>query len=987
MDALKEYYEFVFQLDQFLEVILGTELCQKLNLNDAFFDIVCITSEYAIEQFYGQLMIESVQTYEQFINSVEQIVIEKNFSGFQYFFTRELFMQDRFRYLYNLVGEHYFFMMMKSFNFYQMDQYFNCYLRFGKQIVEEDRLSLVERRSIDADQLNQLVNQTFCKSNAKLIGPFMRQEIRPIQPVYLHCMRELDTFYSFQDCINESICEFIKKKADEYEESYLLDPKKSIKLHFYSLDLANQRLERERIYENQNFAETQRQFLNQFDNMNPASLFEKIFELDLEVKQMIGRFRHVKNDLIVLLSKFMHNHKSCNFIDLLNTNCPITKISKNFNPNQPNTTESNLCEYTKQDEVADYMKSVIDCLLSDGLLGDNLKVLERWFNMIPYQNGKVDIYYSNFYYKFDFKEVQWMAEKNIPLSSNLYKFKIRIIYCLITWLSNYILDLLHFSFYIVRGNRIKFYRFDFWAEIIKSQLNEWQKNDQITIYNYEKMKYDELLDLECSIRTCSEYIQIHSLISKNDSTLEEQFKYANAILKTLCNDRVRLFRTETDFYNQLKSFYLKCKANNENIHYFKFEFTNQFSNINQTKLNQIVLENLVDFSRKYQLEAFEIRKAKIYSKVKRLKENELYYVNINGLELLDNLRLSGFYDLENNLINDLNFSQSLNIEFFNNLIFKFLKRHRLKLNNKTYLVMNEGLPVNQYLTNQLLTLYVNHLIETSLPNLHLNSNILLFCEHNKLILFTNNQIDFNESSRSILSCLKDYNLKIRNQNSFSSQKITNLKGLKEKCNFNCFELRLDARKPIEYKTELHNIRNVKSSFSYHLFEKPDEFKKLLNESFLNNFKFFILDESCCTFEEVYYHLFVYFSFHTVQIFHFIFHSILLTKDENPQFIFEFIFDLIYNILQQIKYKETLIPNFKCTITYSELLWLLVKSFKVTWSRFPKRYSELDMIRQIEAWIRPSISERATEFGDEEYSVAFMNLFKNFNPCISMHKMK
>ena len=984
MDALREYYEFVFLLDDLLEVVIGDKLLDQFNLRGAYSDVLIVSSQEAIQQLQDRQMVQSQQTYDQFMAQVEQILAQKNSQGFKFYFCGDFFRQDKFQYLYNLVGEDYFCMLMKCFHIYRIDSYFNCYLQFGRQIVEENKLPVIKRKLVDEKRMCLAANQAFCEANGQAMGALVK--LNKLANKFADnnqnkILKELKHLHGFLDDISDSAIKFLVDKAKKIELSHLRNPKLTAKLQYYSCDFVDERLDRERIYENPNLLEAKDRFQAQFDNVNVDWLFEQIFGCDSEIKSIFKRQHKMRNFILGCLNLFMCGHKSCDFSSILKDTCPVPEFFENQASNECYDPSDDLFEINKQKQVCNYMQSVLQSVLPPELFGaENFKAIRRWFNLIPYQNLNVELYFSNFHYKCDLKEVAWLEDQSGT-------FKVRAIHRLIKWLSDYVLELLRFSFYTVKETRLRFYRFDYWMRIKAKQLGDWARLGKIETNRFENAMDNDLpLDLDFDMKPLFDFIQIHSTVRTGNLELALQLKCVGTVLRAVCNDQASVFKSEVDFYNRIKSFYSNKKHRNE-FSYFKLEFEDQLPNVDQNLLIKILERRLQSFCAKYKVEQIEVKQAAIYHKVRWLKKEEVYYVSLNGLDIHDSLRLSGCWDLSNSLVNALDYSMCLPNSFVYELTLKFIKAHRLRLNATDYITMRDGLPFNEHLTKQLLTLYTNDLVERAIPGLALDDNLLVCCEDNQLIVVTTSEESARQHFNSIIRNMTNYKLSFKIKHSHIYN-ISRLEDVAEKmaryCHFGHFQLRLDAHKlPIfQYKNPLFDVKNIKSSFSFHMWEHPDQFKTLLIQSFFDNFRFFNVDQSVLHLEMVTINLFKHFSVFAIQVLYFFENTLLLCRDENPKLIFELIFDLLYNFLQQLKYQNQLMPNFKVSVEFFPLLWLLVRTFKITWQKLKRcRFIENEMIQQLEKWTEPYL-KNLDELASYDLESTWSDNLSKIDFCIS-----
>lgn len=962
MDALREYYEFVFLLDDLLEVIIGGQLLDQLNLRGAYSDVLVVSNQESIQQLQDLQMIKSEQTYDQFMVQIEKILTEKNSLGFKFHFKGDFFRQEKLRYLYDLVGEEYFRTLMKCFHIYRIDSSFNCYLQFGRYVVEDHKLPVIKRKLVDEKRMCLESNQAFCRANGQTLGALRRPKERVDKFADNNedkILKELKHLHGFLDETGDSILTFLVDKAKRIKLSHLRNPRMTNKLHYYTCEFVDDRLDRQRIYENPSLLEAKEQFQQQFDNTkNAESLFEQIFQRDEDVKSIFKRHSRIRDQVLDYLNSFMIEHKSCDFSSLLMDACPVSEFF-NHGPvsNEPYDPSDHLLAITKQDQVCNYMKSVLQCVLPQQLFGaENFKVICHWFNLIPFQNSNVELYYSTVHYMCDLSRVEWLKDQSAS-------FKVRAIHWLIKWLSDYMIGLLRFSFYTVKDLRLRFYRFDYWMQIKGKQLSDWARHGKIETNRYEhemEGQHNLPVCLDFDIKPLLDFIQIHSTVPAGDLEFERQIKCIGVVLKAICNDQTNLFKSEIDFYNRIKSFYL-TKQNQRQFSYFKLEFEDQLPNVSQDFLVKILGDKLTSFCAKYQVEQIEVRQAVLFNKARHMKKKEVHYVNLPGLEMLEKLRLSGCWDLANNsLVNVLDFRVCLAKEFVYELVYKFIKTHRLQVNETDYIRMKDGLSFNEHLSQQLLALYTNDLIEKSIPHLADDDNLLVCCEHDRLIVFATSEESARQHFNSIVRHMSDYKLNFRIKHSH----IYNISGFEDvaesmcrQCYYGNFNLRLEPFKlPIfQYKNSVLDVKNIKSSFSFHLWAHPDEFKTQLIQSWLDNFRFFNFDQSVLPAETVMMNVFKHFSLFAIQTLYFFDNTLLLSRDENPKLIFELIFDLLYNFIHQLKYQIKLMPNFKITVDFFTLLWLLVRTFKITWHKLKRsRVIENETIQQLEQWTEPYV---------------------------------
>lgn len=974
MDALREYYEYVFPLDDLLEVILGNKLVDQFNLRGAFSDVLLASNLDSIQQLEDKTMLKSVQTYEQFMIQVEQVLAEKNSLGFKFCFRGPFFVHNRFEYLYNLVGEEYFCTLMKCFLFYRVDAMHNCYLQFGRQIVENNKLPVIKRKVVDEKRMCLPANQSFCEANGLAMGALVRTSKLANkfgENNQEKVLKELKNFHGFLDYVGDSVMEFLTEKAKKVELSHLRNPKLTIKLQMYACDFVDDRFERERIYENPNLLDAKEQFQQQFNGVDAEALFEQIFQRDSEVKSTFKRHQQLRNELLEYLNAFIIGHKSCDFSSLLKNTCSVPEFFEELAPNESYDPSDHLFDFNKQEHVSEYVRSVIYSVVPRELLGaENLKGACFWFNMIMFQNADCELHYSNAHYKFDLKEVAWLKDQNGT-------FKLRATYWLLRWLSDYVLELLRFSFYTVKDTRLRlrFYRFDYWMKIKAKQMSAWARQGKIESNRYENDMEDPQnlpLDLDFDLKPLADYNQIHSSVPIGNAELLRRFKCVGTVLKAICNDQANVFKSEIDFYNRIKAFFLSKRNENE-FSYFKLEFEDQLPNIDQDLLLTIVAERLAAFYTKYGVERIEVKQAAIFHKVRWMRKDEVHYVNLSGLEMIDNLRLSGCWDLSNSLVNQLDTQPAfLDKEIVYELVFKFIKQHRLRISATDYFKIKDGLSFNEHLTKQLLTLYMNDLLEKSIPNLADSDDVLACCDDNKLIVFAisekaaHNHFEkiSNEAAsnyfKTIIRNSERYRLclQARHSHIFNIQSLKDIAAkMSKECMFGHFHLRVEAhRLPIfNYLNPLFDVKNIKSSFSFHLWEHPDHFKTLLIQSFFNHFRFFNFDQSLFTVEMVMMNAFQHFNWLAVQVLYFFENSLLLCRDDNPRLLFEFMFDLLYNFVHQLEYQDKLIPNFKISVDFFTLLWLLVRSFRITWQTLKRsRRIENEMLQKLEQWIEPLV---------------------------------
>ena len=530
---------------------------------------------------------------------------------------------------------------------------------------------------------------------------------------------------------------------------------------------------------------------------------------------------------------------------------------------------------------------------------------------------------------------------------HIYSFKIEVLQGLINWLSNYVIELLRFSFFVIKEDRLKFYHFNYFNAIKQRQLVSWLNQDKIQITN-EFATDINYLDLKFSMLPKFEEIEIESL--NDDHVLEQRFKYASTVLNAVCYDLNITYRSDTYFYNKIKDFYLKCTEREEKMFYFEFKFESQLQNLDHDKLIDILGRQLKNFYAKYNLVEIEIGEVKVYEYVKQLEERKILYVDLKA-SLIKNLQLNGHTDLINCVIQKLDTSiKNLGLREVNEFITNFIKKIRLKRNDEKYVLMKKGLTRNKHLTKHLLNLYLNDLIANTI-DLKEDSNSLVLIDSDKLIFLSNDKDSTNDYFTRFVDNLPEYNLSFKSNRSFINIETHPLADqLSKNCYFNHFQLILGKEmRPINFQNEIFNLKNMKSSFSFNSFEKPERFKHLLIGKFLKDFKFFNLDECLFKNEEVLYTLFNHFSYLSIQILHYIDNCILLCKDENPKLILDFIFDILYNLFKQIKYQAKLMPNFKLNIDFFTLFWLIVQSFKISWSLLASlaRPNEFELIRMLE----------------------------------------
>lgn len=975
MDLLQEFYELVFPLEDFLEIVLNKQLLNQFRLRDVFKDVVCVSDENSIKQFYNQSMTNVGSDFAQFILSLERSILEKNLTNFV--FEKSFFTDQRFRYLYALFGEDYFCLLFKNFNVYEIDRLNNCYIRFGRPLDETsplpDDLRLLQ---IDLSKLNVKANLDYCSAVFESIGrEFVPHLVRSTDsPNKTRINQEMNKLIKFLDEHCEKLLKHLKNNSKKAQLSYLIT--KSPKMAFYRQPFIDRILDKERIYENQELDECRERFINQFNELNVGDLIKQIFKEDTETLRMIHDFK-IYDTLYGYLNHFILQHKTCEFIHYLNETCPVDEID---DAQDQYEATKDLAEFVKQDQVNQYIKTILGILLDPQLFGkeNTARFLPRFFNLILFQNGDIDIYYSAYFFKFVIKETDWL-----PQDKN-WEFKGRVLFYLLYWLSNYVIDLLSFSFFVVKETRLRFYRYDYWMKIRRNQLNDWIQNDKIAYFSYEQTMPSnqcEHLDLRLKIKATQDFVEIHSLIE--DPRLEEQLKIADTILKVVCNDGLRVFKSEIDFYNQLKAFLLNLKMN-EKPHGLKIHLEDQLPQIPHKKLIEILFSNLQRFYSKYGLDKVVIKRAIVYTKIKEMQKDEIYYVDLAGVSLLDKLRLAGHQELYNSVIYAVDLSSStFDLQFAYQLAVSFIKANRLRINEQNYLMMKEGLSNNKYLTKQLLILYVNDLVEKNIPELIDNPSVFYTCDSNQLIVITTDQVKAGYYFSSIIQNLPLYKLYLKNNHSYVSfdTELYQTCSFSKGCHFNNFQLRFNHSKFINYRQEAFNIRNIKSSYSFHLFELPYKFKTKIVGHFIKRFKFFELDESCATFEEVIYTLFAHFSFFAAELVHFFENTLLLCKDENSKLLAEIIFDLIYNFIHQIEFQMELIPDFKFSIDTHTLIWLIIKCFLITWTRHVKaRENDLKMLRQIETWNNHYFTK--PELNDFELSSAYTNLFKDIDFSIS-----
>lgn len=987
MDALREYYEYVFLLDDLLEVILGDKLVDQFNLRGAYSDVLLVSNQDSIQLLQDKPMLKSEHSYEQFMFQIEQILAEKNNLGFKFHFKGEFFRQNKLTYLYNLIGEDYFCMLMKYFHFYRLDGLFNCYLQFGRQIVEDNKLPMIKRNVVDEKRMSLPGNHSFCKANGEAMGALVRSSKQANKfgdNNQEKILKELKNLHGFLDEVGGSVIRLLMDKAKKVELSHLRSPKLTIKLQLYTCDFVDDRLDRERIYENSNLLETKERFQRQFDAVDAEALLDQIFQGDQEVKSTFKRQHSLRKEVLDCLNAFIIGHKSCDFSSLLKDTCPVPEFVDDLAPNECYEPSDHLFDFTKQDQVSNYMRSVLHSVLPPELLGaENFKGVCHWFNLIPFQNSNIEQYFSNFHYKFDLKEVGWLRNQSAT-------FKLHTTHRLIMWLSDYVLELLRFSFYTVKDLRLRFYRFDYWMKIKSKQLSDWARLDKIETNRYENVMEDPQdlpLDLDYDMKPLFDFIQIHSTVPAGSTELTRRFKCVGTVLKAICNDQANVFKSEIEFYNRVKAFFLN-KRNQHEFSYFKLEFEDQLPNINQDLLLRILGERLASFYAKYGVEKIQIKQAAIFNKVRWMKKEEVHYVNLNGLEMIENLRLSGCWDLSNSLVNELDVqSVYLSKETVYELAFKFIKQHRLRVSATDYLAMKDGLSFNEHLTRQLLTLYTNDLVEKSIPNLAESDDVLICCEDNQLIVFTISEEDARKHFNSIIRNMEHYKLnsKIRHSHIHNVRSLEDIaRKMTSECKFGQFKLCLEAHRPsiFQYKNPLFDVKNIKSSFSFHLWEHPEQFKTLLIQSFFDNFRFFNFDQSVRHFEMVLMNLFNHFSVFAVQVLFFFENTLLLSRDENPKLIFEFIFDLLYNFVQQLKYQDKLMPNFKIDVDFFTLLWLLVRTFRITWNTLKRsRRIENEMLQQLEQWTKPYL-KNLDELSSFDLEHTWSDNMKKIDFCIN-----
>ena len=409
--------------------------------------------------------------------------------------------------------------------------------------------------------------------------------------------------------------------------------------------------------------------------------------------------------------------------------------------------------------------------------------------------------------------------------------------------------------------------------------------------------------------------------------------------------------------------------------------------MNQDKMIKILYQNLFDFYKNYDLNKIEIRKASTIHFVKKIVKHEIDYVNLKSLNLVQNLNLVGHFSYNSIIKPNDDFNEMLELEFAYNLVVRFIKNIRLRLKNDNYLMMRDGLTYNKYLSKQLCILYINDLIEYAIPNLSENQDLICCCDEDQLILFTDSKETLSRCFDSIVDNLPEYNLNMNCYKSFISTNIlsTVASKLPRYGYFNNFKFDKDI--PIDYRPDLFKPRNVKSTFTFYHFEEIDSFKLNLINKFMNDIKFFRLDEDIYTFEQIIYFLFTHFSIYSVQSMHFFQNTILLKYDENPKLVYELMVDVCHDIIKQLEYQDKLICNFKFSIDFYTLLYLSSGCFKITWDKTgPKRNAEIEMISLVQQWAHENCKITVKkELETYDLIDSYDNAFLNFDFCIRPKK--
>ena len=518
MNALKQYYEYVSTLDELLEFILDGNLIDRTNLRSVFKDVVLAASQQSIQQFCGKIMTKCNLNYEKFILKIGNQINQNN-AVFKFSFNKQFFLDSRFEYLYYLVGEDYFLFIMRCFAIYKMDSLLNCYLQFGNQLIEENRLK-EKKRMINKDRLFVQSNQQFIEINLQLIGNFTKKATNKFVNKFnenneIKVKNELRTIYKFYQDYYPIVDEFINNLNQN--PSHLINPMQSIKLLYYEYNLGMEFLDKDQIYENQlDFDECKSKFLNQFQNVD--QLFNAIFNDNL-IKSEIYQLK-LDKILFDYLNSFINLHRKFDFDAALEQECSINEINSNFENNISN----GLSKFTRQDEISNYLKKVLNAVLPIQLFGkENRDDICRFFSLLFYQNSRIKIYYSNLYLKFSFQKVIWLDKKN-------YRFRIHVIHYLIKWLSRYVIDLINFSFLIIEEPRLKSYRSSYWIKLRNSQIKNLNEGNIIAVVAFDNeimqsKKYD-FIDCELNFKTNCDSLEISSVIDNNPN-LKENFEYAS----------------------------------------------------------------------------------------------------------------------------------------------------------------------------------------------------------------------------------------------------------------------------------------------------------------------------------------------------------------------------------------------------------------------------------------------------------------------------